>query len=119
MMRTADLLHSDPGFAGLALHCGQNGPDILLIVLEPFPPRSHPQVTFGDPPNDVHFEASVLPSGAALLLPDDAMALAKARWQSQPNLPITVKSGAVKIHAVVPLDGFGPALQTLSASCSH
>src|SRR5208283_5096496 len=64
MMRTSDLARSDLDFAGLALHCGQAGPEVLIFVVGPFPPRSKPKVTLGGPINEVHFEASVLPSGA-------------------------------------------------------
>jgi len=117
MMRTADLLRSDPEFAGLTLHCGAKGPEILLIVVQPFPPRSKPQVTLGGPSNEIHFEASVLPSGAALLLPDEAMALANGPWQSQTDLQIRIEDGAATIHGVVALSGLGPALQTLMTSC--
>ncbi len=120
MMRTADMLHSDPDFAGLTLHCGQAGPEILIIVVQPFPPRSKPKVTLGDPSNEVHFEASVLPSGAALLLPDGAMTLANGPWQSRINLPIKIEQGDTIIRGVVFLAGLNTALQTLKANCrSH
>ena len=116
MMRTADL-RSDPDFAGLAIHCGQHGPELVLVVIQPLPPRTHPQVTLGDPDKGTRVEASVLPSGAALLLPDEAMTLAKGPWQSLPDLTITIENGETKTHGVVQLEGLGAALQTLSASC--
>ena len=117
MMRTADTLRSDPDFAGLAIHCGQNGPELILVIIQPLPPRSHPQVTLGNPDSAIRVTASILPSGATLLLPEEATALAKGPWQSMADLPITVESGATKIHGVVRLDGLGAALQTLSVSC--
>lgn len=120
MMRTADLARSDPDLAGLTLHCGQQGPEVLIIVVQPFPPRSKPRVTLGSPINEVSLEASVLPSGAALLLPDDAVTLAKGPWQSQVDLPIKIEDGDTKIRGVVLLSGLNTALQTLTASCpSH
>ena len=117
MMRTADMLRSDPDFAGLSLHCGQKGPEILVIVVQPFPPRSQPRVTLGSTVNEAHFEASVLPSGAALLLPDHAMALANGPWQSLVDLPIKIEDGDTTIRGVVPLSGLNTVLQTLMASC--
>jgi hypothetical protein len=115
---TADMLRSDPDFAGLALHCGRNGPEILLFVIQPFPPKAKPQVSLGGLINEVQFEASVLPSGAALLLPDEAMTLANGPWLSLVDLPVTIKSGATTIHGVVPLNGLAAALKTITASCS-
>jgi hypothetical protein len=117
MMRTGDLLRSDPEFAGLTLHCGQAGPEILIIVVQPFPPRSKPKVTLGDPSNETHFEASVLPSGAALLLPEAVMALANGPWQSQANLAVKIEEGDTIIRGVVPLTGLNTALQVLNANC--
>ena len=117
MVRTADTHRSDPDFAGLTIHCGQNGPEILVIVIQPFPPQARPQITLGGPINQVRLEAKVLPSGAALLLPDDAMTLAKGPWQSLIDLPVKIESGDTKIQGVVPLDGLAAALQTLTANC--
>lgn len=117
MTRTADTLRSDPDFAGLTIHCGQNGPEVLVIVIQPFPPQARPQITLGGPINQVRLEAKVLPAGAALLLPDDAITLAKGPWQSQIDLPVKIESGDARIQGVVPLDGLAAALQTLTASC--
>lgn len=114
MMRTADLLRSDPQFAGLSLHCGENGPEVLIITVEPFPPRSRPRVTIGE----AQFEASVLPSGAALMLPPQAMTLATGSWQSQSSLAIKIEEGGSTIRGVVPIGGMSAALNTLSASCT-
>ncbi len=116
--RTADTFRSDPDFAGLAIHCGQNGPELTLVVIKPLPPRSHPQVVLGDTDKAIRVTASVLPSGAALLLPEEATALAQGPWQAMADLPITIESGDTKIRGVVQLDGLRAALQTLSASCS-
>ncbi len=118
MMRTADGLRSDPDFAGLTLRCGPDGPEIVVIVIQPFPPRARPTVTFGGPINEVHLKASVLPSGAALLLPGEATMLAKGPWQAQVDLPVKIEDGETTIHGVVPLGGLSTALQMLAANCS-
>ncbi len=117
MMRTADTLRSDPDFAGLAIHCGQTGPELILVIIQPLPPNSRPRVTLGGPGKKIRVEASVLPSGATLLLPEEATALARGPWQAMADLPITIESGDTKIRGVVQLDGLHAALQTLSASC--
>jgi hypothetical protein len=117
IMHTADALRSDPDFAGLTVLCGQHGLEILVILIEPFPPRSRPSITLGAAKNEIHFEASVVPPGAAILLPDDAVALAKGPWQTLQELPITVELGKTTIRGVVPLSGLGAALQTLMAGC--
>jgi len=117
-MRTADTARSDPDFAGLSIHCGRDGPEILLIVIQPFPPKAKPQVLLGGPINEARFQASVLPSGAALLLPKEVMALAIGPWQSQVDLPVTIENEETKIRGVIPLKGFSTALKTIAASCS-
>jgi hypothetical protein len=117
-MRTADLLRSDPAFAGLALHCGESGPEIVVIVVEPFPPRSRPRVEIGQQASDGAFEASVLPGGAALLLPAAATALANGAWQSQPELSVKIENAGSTIQGVVPLSGLKEALNAINISCS-
>lgn len=118
MMRTADLVRSDPQFAGLSLHCGEAGPEILIITVEPFPPRTKPRVTIGVPPGESRFEATVLPSGAALMLPAEATRLAAGPWQSQSALAIKIEEGGSTIRGVVSISGMSAALSTLSASCT-
>jgi hypothetical protein len=117
IMRTADALRSDPDFAGLTVLCGQKGLEILVIVVQPFPPRSRPSVTLGSPNSEFRFEASVVPPGAALRLPGEALALAKGPWQSLQELPVKVEQGETTIRGIIPLSGLSAALQTLLASC--
>jgi hypothetical protein len=118
IMRTADALRSDPDFAGLTVLCGQQGLEMRVIVIQPFPPRSRPSVTLGRPNSEIHFEASVVSPGAALQLPGEALELAKGPWQSLQELPIRVEQGDTIIRGIIPLRGLGAALQTLMASCS-
>jgi len=117
IMRTADGLHSDPGLAGLSLHCGQNGPEILIVVVLPFAPRSQPKVKIGGGANMVEFDASVLPSGAVLQLPKTAMALADGQWQSLADLVVEIKDRDTTIRGVIPVNGLGDALKTLKTYC--
>lgn len=118
MMRTAELLRSDPAFGGLALHCGESGPEILIIVLEPFPPRSKPQIEIGGQASGGVFEASVLPGGAALLLPGAATALVNGPWQALSELSVKVENAGSAIQGVVALSGLKEALDTITTVCS-
>ena len=117
MMRTADMLRSDPDLAGMTLRCGQNGLEVLIIVIQPFPPRSRPQVTIGTVSQEFRFETSVIPPGAAILLPNDAASLANGPWQSLKELPIKVEQGETTIRGIVPLSGLTAAVQSLMTSC--
>ena len=118
MMHIADALRSDPDFAGLTLRCGRTGLEILIIVIRPFPPRSRPQVTIGSANKELHFEASIVPPGAAILLPGDALALVTEPWQSLKEWPIKIEEGETTIHGIVPVSGLATAVQTLMTSCS-
>ena len=115
--RTADGLHSDPGLAGLSLHCGQNGPEMLIVVVLPFAPRSQPKVKIGGRENMVEYDASVLPSGAVLQLPKGAIALADGQWQQLADLVVEIKDRDTTIRGVVPVTGLGDALKTLKTYC--
>jgi hypothetical protein len=68
-MHTAEMLRSDPDFAGLMLRCAEDGIDVLVIVIEPRPPRARPQVKFGPTGNEASYQATVVPPFTALLLP--------------------------------------------------
>jgi hypothetical protein len=117
MIHTADLMRSDPDFAGLTLRCGDNGIEVWLVLISPFPPRSRPEVTVRSTNGDLRFVATVVPPGAALRLPDDALALANGPWQSLAEIPIKVENGTTSIRGVVPLGGLDAALKTLRANC--
>ena len=117
ILRTADGVRSDPDLAGISLHCGEKGPEILIIVVQPFPPRSQPKVKIGGAANMIEFDASVLPTGAALQLPYSAMAFADGQWQSQTELVVEIKDRDTAMHGVIPVTGLGDALKTLKAYC--
>jgi hypothetical protein len=117
IMRTADTAHSDPDFAGLIIRCQDaNALEIALALVRPFPPRAKPEVvlSWGATSVAVHAEASGV--GATLKLPDEAMGFAHT-WQAESELGVTIKDPQGDIHGVVLLDGFGPAMTKLTASC--
>jgi hypothetical protein len=117
IMQTADIARSDLGLAGLMLRCGENGTEVLVVLLRPVPPGAHPKVTLGAGGSNAEFVASVVPPGAAILLPQGAAALAAGAWQSAAQLAVQVDDDQGPIRGVVSLAGLGTALRTLLANC--
>jgi hypothetical protein len=118
IMHTAETSKSDLGFAGLMLRCSQSGIEVLLVVVEPFPPRDHPKVTVATEASArAEFSASVITPGALVLLPPPALTLAEGPWQKAPELTVTVEDQKTSLRGAVPLGGLGPALQTLRSTC--
>ena len=73
IMHVADALKSDPDFAGLMIRYREKSAlQIAFVVIRPFPPRSHPQISISAGQTNVHFESSVLPPGSLLSLPNEA-----------------------------------------------
>jgi hypothetical protein len=121
MMKTADTTQSDPDFAGLIIRCAPQGKiDVLVALIRPFPPRSHPQVTIASAGGGSQtFEASTAAAGAAVLLPDEVSAFAGGKWQTIPSLAITVKESSSEIEGMIALNGLREAYNSLLASCSQ
>ena len=118
MIHTADLIHSDPDLAGLMLRCAQSGAELLIVVVTPFPPGAHPDVTIsGSGGNDWHFTGQVVPPGAELLLPPESTTLVSTAWRSARELKVKVSSPDQSFGGVIPVDGMATALATLMASC--
>ena len=120
IMKTADTTQSDPDFAGLIVRCAPKGKiEVLVALIRPFPPRSHPQVTIASGGGSQSFEASMAAAGAAVLLPDEVSAFVGGKWQTTPSLAVTVKESGSEIKGVVPLNGLRDAYSSLLASCSQ
>lgn len=117
IVHTADLIRSDPDLAGLMLHCAQAGPELLIVVVTPFPPGVHPNVTISSGGNDWHFVGQVVPPGAELLLPPKSPTLVTTAWRSARELTVKVSSPDQSFGGVIPVDGMAAALATLTASC--
>jgi hypothetical protein len=117
MIHTADLIHSDPDLAGLMLRCAQSGAELLIVVITPFPPAAHPDVTISGGGNDWHFAGQVVPPGAELLLPPESITLVSTAWRSARELTVKVSSPDQSFGGVIPVDGMATALATLMASC--
>jgi len=117
IMQTADAARSDIDLAGLALRCSDTGYDVLVVLLKPFPPRTHPKVKLTIGGATVHLEATVIPPGAAILLPAEAAMLVKESWQSSSELAIEVEDDSNATRGVISLEGLGPALSLLTSNC--
>src|SRR5262249_46418166 len=117
IMQAADPSRSDLGLAGLMLRCSQGSFDVLIVVLEPFPPRAHPKVklTIGKTTSD--FDAMVLPSGAALALPAAATKMFQGSGQVGAEVAVEVVADAVTLRGAISLAGLESALALLRSNC--
>jgi hypothetical protein len=116
MNRTADI-SSDLDLAGLMLRCHGGGAEVLLVVVTPFAPHSQPAVTITVNGREWHFDSTVVPPGAQLLLPASATVLASGSWQSANQLAVKISWQQTTIAGVIPIDGLRSALATLIANC--
>ena len=118
MMRTADTAVSDLELAGVLLRCGELAPEMRVVLLTPLPPRARPEITITAGASQLRFEASVIPPGAELLLPQDARALADGLLRSTRAIAIRIDTGGAAIKGSVVVEGLHAALATLSANCA-
>lgn len=121
IMKTADTAQSDPDFAGLIVRCAPKGKiDVLVALIRPFPPRSHPKVTIASSGGGaLTFEASMAAAGGAVLLPDEVSAFAAGKWQTTASLSVVVKESDSEIKGVVALNGLREAYYSLLANCGQ
>lgn len=121
IMKTADTTQSDPDFVGLIIRCAPKGKvDVLVALIRPFPPRSHPKITITSPTGGtLTFEASMAAAGAAVLLPDEVSAFAAGKWQTTPSLTVVVKESGSEIKGMVALNGLREAYNSLLANCGQ
>lgn len=119
--KTADTTQSDPDFAGLIVRCAPKGKiDVLVALIRPFPPRSHPKVTIAaSGGGSLTFDASMAAAGAAVLLPDEVSAFAAGKWQTTASLSVVVRESDSEIKGVVALNGLREAYHSLLANCSQ
>lgn len=119
--KTADTTQSDPDFAGLIVRCAPKGKiDVLVALIRPFPPRSHPKVTIAaSGGGTLTFDASMAAAGAAVLLPDEVSAFAAGKWQTTASLSVVVKESDSEIKGLVALNGLREAYHSLLANCSQ
>ena len=114
IMKTADPL-SDPDIAGLTVRCAENGPEALIIVVDPLPPKTKPHVRLGLRGKEKDFEATVVPPFSSLLLPPQAMALIASLGPE--DLFFKLDAERTAIQGAVNLAGLNQALAQLQANC--
>jgi hypothetical protein len=118
IMKTANMTESDLDFAGLMLRCGEGATtQVLVVLIDPLPPRAHPKVSVVAGAMTTEFTASVVAPGVSVLLPEKASALVEDAWQSVPELSITIAENRRSIHGVISLAGIGTAMRTLQSNC--
>ena len=116
--KIADATGSDHDIAGLMLRCGEGATtEVLVVLAESLPPRTHPKVTVVAGTTTTDFTGSVVTSGALVLLPEKASALVESAWQSVPKLAVAITKNRRSLHGVIPLDDIGTAMQTLQSNC--
>jgi hypothetical protein len=94
--------------------------DVLVALIRPFPPRSHPKVTIAaSGGGTLTFDASMAAAGAAVLLPDEVSAFAAGKWQTTASLSVVVKESDSEIKGLVALNGLREAYHSLLANCSQ
>jgi hypothetical protein len=117
MMRTADTAVSDLELAGVVLRCGEPRPELRVVMLTPLPPRARPAVTIGAGTREMRFDATVIPPGAELLLPPDA--LADGPLRSAREISIRIDTAGTTIKGAVVVEGLDTALAALAVNCAN
>jgi len=116
--KIADTTRSDQDIAGLMLRCAEGATtEVLVILIEPLPPRTHPKVTVMAGAKATEFTGSVMTPGALVLLPEKASALVEGAWQSIPELAVAIAGDHRSLHGVLPLADIRTAMRTLQSNC--
>jgi hypothetical protein len=118
IMKIANTTGSDQNIAGLMLRCGEGAStQVLVVLIEPLPLRTHPKVTVVAGATTTEFTASVMTPGALVLLPEKASALVEDAWQSVPELAVSISGNRRSLHGVIPLADISTAMRTLQSNC--
>jgi hypothetical protein len=115
--QTADPVRSDIDLAGLMVRCGTTGSELLIVLVQPLPPRARPKVKLTAGGSTAQFDATVIPPGTSLLLPRDTGTVVDGLWQSSPELSVEIDESNSPIRGVIPLAGLTPALALLRSNC--
>ena len=117
VMRTADPTRSDLDLAGLMIRCNGQQSELAIVLLNPFPLRARPRVTFGKAGNEAQFEATVGAPGTAVVLPGEPKSFLGEAWSAESDLFIRVTGDPTTISGVVTLGGIQSAYALLKANC--
>jgi len=116
--KIADAARSDHDIAGLMLRCGEGATtEVLLVLFEPLPPRTHPKVTVSAGATTTELTGSVVTPGALVLLPEKASALVERAWRSIPELAVAISEDRRSLHGVIPVADISTAMRTLQSNC--
>jgi hypothetical protein len=106
--------------AGLMLRCSEGATtEVLVVLVEQLPVRTHPKVTVVAGPTTTEFIASVVTPGSLVLLPEKASALVKNAWQSVPELAVSIAEKARPLNGVIQLTDIRTAMRTLQSNCPN
>jgi hypothetical protein len=109
---------ADHDIAGLMLRCGEGATtEVLVVLVEPLPARTHPKVTVVAGRTSTEFTGSVVTPGALVLLPEKASALVENAWQSAPELAVAIADNHRSLHGAIPLTDISTAMRTLESNC--
>jgi hypothetical protein len=118
VLHTPELERSDPRLAGLMVRCdGTQGTETIIVVVEPFSPHAQPQVSLRTPEQTLEFAGSVIPTGAGIRLPLDAVKLAALGLGKARDVEIKVTADGAAINGAVALTGLPKALAWLKGEC--
>jgi hypothetical protein len=116
--KITNAIPPDRDIAGLMLRCGEGATtEVLVILVEPLPLRTHPKVTVVVGPTTTEFIASVVTPGSLVLLPEKASALVENAWQSAPELAVSIAGKPRPLNGVIQLADISTAMQTLQSNC--
>jgi len=100
------------------LRCGEGATtEVLVVLIEPLPPRTHPKVTVSDGATTTKLTGSVVTPGPLVLLPEKASALVERAWRSIPELAVAISEDHRSLHGVIPLADISTAMRTLQSNC--
>jgi hypothetical protein len=100
------------------LRCGEGATtEVLVVLVEPLPPRTHPKVSVVAGRTTTEFTGSIVTPGALVLLPEKASALVENAWQSVPELAVTIAENHLSLHGSISLADIGTAMRTLQSNC--
>ncbi len=115
----ADFEKSDPNFAGIVVRCAEGQIEVLMAVIEPYPPLITIDVMIkrGKGP-ELTYRSSVVPPGVMIRLPSEAATSITDDRQRTDELSVTLINGtAPRIAGIVKFAGFEQAIGTLKSLC--
>lgn len=117
ILHTMDFERSDPRLAGILVQCGARGIEVIVVVVEPFPPHSQPLVTLKTPEEAFQASGSIIPTGAGIRLPWDPTRLTALSRNKPNDLEVTITTEGTAMTGFVALTGLPKAFGWLKAEC--